>query len=52
MQNLKDALANPVAWARINNSGDLYDLRLQNNPYNNQEKIVPLYTYRINNDNN
>lgn len=38
----------PVAWAKINDSGDLYDLRLQNNPYYDQTKIVPLY--RINHD--
>lgn len=41
--NLQKNLANPVAWARINERGDLYDLRLQNNPYDDQEKIVPLY---------
>ena len=33
----------PVAWARINNEGDIYDLRLQNNPYIDQSKIIPLY---------
>lgn len=33
----------PIAWAKINERGDLYDLRLQNNPYNDQTKIVPLY---------
>lgn len=43
MQNLKDSIASPVAWAKINDRGDLYDLRLQNNPYNDQSKIVPLY---------
>jgi hypothetical protein len=52
LEDIKKSLANPTAWAKINEHGDLYDLRLQNNPYNNQEKIVPLYTYRINNDNN
>lgn len=44
--DLQKNLAHPVAWAKINDSGDLYDLRLQNNPYNDQTKIVPLY--RIN----
>lgn len=47
IQNLKDSLANPVAWAKINEKGDLYDLRLQNNPYYDQTKIVPLF--RMNN---
>jgi hypothetical protein len=37
------SLVNPVAWARINSSGDLYDLRLQNNPYNNPDTVIPLY---------
>jgi uncharacterized protein YozE (UPF0346 family) len=43
MQLLKDSLDNPVAWAKINNRGDLFDLRLQNNPYYDQTKIVPLF---------
>lgn len=34
---------NPVAWAKINDKGDLYDLRLQNNPYTDQLKVIPLY---------
>lgn len=46
--SLQKSLANPIAWARINERGDLYDLRLQNNPYNDQTKIVPLY--RINHE--
>ena len=33
----------PVAWAKINSRGDLYDLRLQNNPYTDQSKVIPLY---------
>lgn len=33
----------PVAWARINNFGDLYDLRLSHNPYSDAKLIVPLY---------
>lgn len=46
LQKLQDSLANPVAYAKTNDSGDLYDLRLQNNPFDNQDKVVPLY--RIN----
>ncbi len=33
----------PVAWAKINDRGDLYDLRLQNNPYTDQSKVIALY---------
>lgn len=43
LENLKNNLANPVAWARINDRGDLYDLRLQNNPHIDQSTVVPLY---------
>lgn len=43
LQKLKDSLAHPVAYAKINERGDLYDLRLQNNPYDNQDKVIPLY---------
>ena len=43
MQSLKDSLGNPVAWARINDRGDLFDLRIQNNPYIDQNTVVPLY---------
>jgi len=43
MQTLKDSLESPVAWATINDHGDLFDLRLQNNPYINQDTVVPLY---------
>ena len=43
---INTSLAQPVAYAKINDRGDLYDLRLQNNPYNNQNKIIPIY--RIN----
>ena len=43
MQSLKDSLESPVAWARTNDRGDLFDLRLQNNPYTDQGTVVPLY---------
>jgi len=32
-----------VAWARTNDRGDLFDLRLQKNPYLDDETVVPLY---------
>ena len=47
MQVLKDSLESPVAWATINDHGDLFDLRLNNNPYIDQNKTIPLY--KINN---
>lgn len=43
LETLKNSLAKPVAYARINDRGDLYDLRLQNNPHNDQSTVVPLY---------
>jgi len=42
-QSIKDSLDEPVAWARINDRGDLFDLRTQNNPYVDQNTVVPLY---------
>ena len=46
VDNLRMALDKPVAWARINKRGDLYDPRLCLNPYINTQEIVPLYAYR------
>jgi hypothetical protein len=51
VQNAKDELkklrennlANPVAWARINKHGDLFDPRLCNNIHVDQNTVVPLY---------
>lgn len=39
-----------VAWARINERGDLYDLRTQPNPYVDPKTIVPLYRKVESND--
>jgi hypothetical protein len=36
-------IANPVAWARINKRGDLFDPRLCNNIHVDQSSVVPLY---------
>jgi hypothetical protein len=36
----------PVAYGLINDRHDLYDLRLIDNPYNTDEKVVPLYSNR------
>lgn len=49
INNAKDELKrlkkekSPAAWGRVNRQGDLYDLRLQNNPYQDQSVVVPLY---------
>lgn len=37
------SLAHPVAWARINERGDLFGLRLCNNIHVDQNTVVPLY---------
>jgi hypothetical protein len=34
----------PVAYVKINDRNDLYDPRLTNNPHDDQDKIVPLYS--------
>lgn len=39
-----------VAYARINEKGDLFDLRLQNNPYTDQKTVVPLYMKKESNE--
>lgn len=41
---LLDIFNYPVAYGRINDRNDLYDLRLGNNPHNDQDKVVPLYS--------
>lgn len=43
---LKNSLDTPVAYAKITDDGVLYDLNRQNNPYSDQNKVIPLY--RIN----
>jgi hypothetical protein len=48
LEQLKKSLDKPAAFAKTNDKGDLYDLRLTNNPYDNQNYVVPLY--RINNE--
>ena len=36
----------PVAYGKINDRNDLYDVRILNNPHEDQTKIVPLYSNR------
>jgi hypothetical protein len=35
-----------VAWAKTTDSGQLYDLRLQKNPYVDPKIMVPLYRHK------
>lgn len=46
LHKLREIFNHPVAYAKINDKLDLYDLRLTNNPYDDQDKIVPLYSNR------
>jgi hypothetical protein len=46
LAKLKESFKYPIAWGMTNEHGDLFDLRLQNNPYNDQTKVVPLYCNR------
>jgi hypothetical protein len=32
-----------VGWARINDRGDIYDLRMCHNPYVDEKTVIPLY---------
>lgn len=43
---LKSYFNQPVAYGMINDKLDVYNLRIQNNPYNDQDKIIPLYSNR------
>jgi len=43
VDEINNKLAEPAAYARINNDGDLFDLNLKNNPYNDQSTVVRLY---------
>ena len=43
---LLEIFNNPVAYGLINDRNDLYDLRLMDNPHNDQIKVVPLYSNR------
>lgn len=43
-EKIKGIFSQPVAYALINDRNDLYDLRLVNNPLNDQTKVVPLYS--------
>ena len=44
LHKLREMFNYPVAYGKINDRQDLYDLRLANNPHNDQDKVVPLYS--------
>ena len=44
LDRLKKLFDNPIAWARINERGDVYGLRYTNNPYIDQTTVLPLYS--------
>lgn len=35
-----------IGWSRINNRGDIYDLRVCYNPYLNEDTLLPIYSNR------
>ena len=41
IQDYRQLFNSPIAWAKTNDRGDLFDLRLSYNPY--EENTVPLY---------
>jgi len=41
---IKSIFNQPVAYALINDRNDIYDLNLQNNPHNDQQRVIPLYS--------
>lgn len=44
LESYRSLFATPVAWARTNDRKDLFDLRLNNNPYVDQSTVIPLFT--------
>jgi hypothetical protein len=46
LYKLRQIFENPVAYGKLNDELDLYDLRIQNNPHDDQDKVVPLYSNR------
>lgn len=43
-EKIKMIFNKPVAYGLINDRYDIYDLRISNNPYNDQNNVVPLYS--------
>lgn len=44
LHKIREIFNYPVAYGKINDRNDLYDLRLMNNPHEDQTKVVPLYS--------
>lgn len=42
-ESLLEVLSEPSAFAKVNDRGDLYDLRFTNNPIDDQNKVTKLY---------
>lgn len=47
IEDYRQIFDRPIAWAKTNDRGDLFDLRLLYNPY--EKNIVPLYMGHHNN---
>ena len=43
-EKIKNIFSQPVAYALIKDRNDIYDLNLQNNPHNDQQRVIPLYS--------
>ena len=46
-RELSKLFDNPVAWGKVNDKGDLYDLRTQYNHFIPEESVVPLYSNKV-----
>lgn len=46
LDRIKKLFDNPIAWARINEQGDVYGFRYTNNMYVDQTTVLPLYSDR------
>ena len=46
-RNLLKVFDNPVAWGKVNDKGDLYDLRTQYNHFTPEASVVPLYSNKV-----
>lgn len=43
LETLRSSLDKPVAYAKSTEDGWIYDLNIKNNPYDDQNKVIPLY---------
>ena len=47
LSEYRNIFSNPVAWGKTNDHGDLYDLRIMLNPYEDPNYCVPLYSNKV-----